>query len=134
MSLFRALTARLYGVIFYVQLTLMKLREQAIQALLTLTAFLLPGMALAAGDIADLVDSGAAGAKRVKTSGLDIFQMIGLFIFGGSLLAFKKVGHNPQITVGRCCAGLAVGALLFVIPELVSRSQKQLGMSSITVN
>ncbi|MBY6260113.1 conjugal transfer protein TraR [Phytobacter diazotrophicus] len=134
MSLFRALTARLYAVVIVVQLSLMCLRERAIQVLCALTAFLLPGMALAAGDVADMIDSGAAGAKRVKSSGLDIFQMIGLFIFGGSLLAFKKVGNHPQVTVGRCCAGLAIGALLFVIPELISRSQKQMGMSSVTVS
>ncbi|EJR7830517.1 TPA: conjugal transfer protein TraR [Salmonella enterica] len=134
MSLFRALTARLYAVVFYIQLTLIALRERAVRALLALIAGLLPGIALADGDLADMFDSAAAGAKRAKTSGLDIFQMLGLFIFGASLLAFKKVGSHPQVTLGRCVAGLLIGAGLFIIPELISRSQKQMGTSSITIN
>jgi len=44
------------------------------------------------------------------------------------------VGTNPQITVGRCCAGLAIGALLAVVPEIMGRTQKQLGTSSVNIS
>lgn len=101
MSLFRAISARIYAVVIFCQLTMMKCRERMIQGLCALATFLLPGMAFAEGDLADMLSSAAAGAKSGKTSGLEIAQAIGVFIFIGSLLAFKKVGTNPQITVGR---------------------------------
>lgn len=134
MSLFRAISARLYAVVIFSQLTMMQCRERMIQGLLALTAFLLPGMAFADGDLADMLDSASAGAKRGQTSGLVIAQMLGVVIFIGSLLSFKKVGSNPQVTLGRCCAGLAIGALLVVVPEVMSRTQKQLGTSSVTIS
>jgi len=134
MSLFRAISARLYAVVIFCQLTLMRSREQMIQGLCALAAFLSPGIALAEGDLADMFSSAAAGAKSGKTSGLEIAQAIGVFIFIASLLAFKKIGTNPQVTLGRCCLGIAVGALLVVVPEIMSRTQKQLGTSSVTIS
>lgn len=134
MSLFRAISARLYAVVIFCQLTMMQYRERLIQVLCALLTLLLPGIALAAGDLADMMDSAATGAKRGKTSGLEIAQAIGVFIFIASLLGFKKIGTNPQVTLGRCCAGLAIGALLVVVPEVMNRTQSQLGTSSITIN
>jgi hypothetical protein len=134
MSLFRAISARLYAVVIFCQLTLMRSRERMIQGLCALVAFLSPGIALAEGDLADMFSSAAAGAKSGKTSGLEIAQAIGVFIFIASLLAFKKIGTNPQVTLGRCCLGIAVGALLVVVPEIMSRTQKQLGTSSVTIS
>lgn len=134
MSLFRAISARLYAVVIAYQLTLISLRERLIQGLCALLTFLLPGIVHADGDIADMLDQAAAGAKRGKTSGLEIGQAIGVFIFIASLLAFKKVGTNPQVTVGRCVLGLVIGALLAVVPEVMNRSQKQMGTSSVTIN
>ena len=134
MSLFRAISARIYAVVIFCQLTMMQCRERMIQGLCVLVNFLLPGMAFAEGDIADMMRSAADGAKSGKTSGLEIAQAIGVFIFIGSLLAFKKIGTNPQVTLGRCCAGLAIGGLLAVVPEIMSRTQKQLGTSSVTIS
>ena len=134
MSLFRAISARLYAVVIFCQLTMMQCRERMIQGLCALVTFLLPGMAFADGDLADMFGSAASGAKSGKTSGLEIAQAIGVFIFIGSLLSFKKVGTNPQITVGRCCAGLAIGALLAVVPAIMGRTQKQLGTSSVNIS
>lgn len=134
MSLFRAIYARIYAVVIFCQLTSMKFRERMIQGLCALVTFLLPGMAIADGDLADMLSSAAAGAKSGKTSVLEIAQAIGVFIFIGSLLALKKVGSNPQVTVGRCCAGLAIGGLLVVVPEVMSRTQKQLGTSSVNIS
>lgn len=134
MSLFTSLTTRVYSMSMFIQLLMMSIRQRAIQALSALVAFLLPGMAFADGDVADMLDSVAAGAKRGKTSVLEAAQFVGVIIFIGSLLAFKKIGSNPQITLGRCIGGLIIGAMLVLVPELMSRSQKQLGMSSVTVS
>lgn len=134
MSLFRAISARLYAVVITFQLTLLSLRERMIQGLCALLTFLLPGIVHADGDIADMLDAAATGAKRGKTSGLEIGQAIGVIIFIASLLALKKVGTNPQVTVGRCVLGLVIGALLAVVPEVMSRSQKQMGTSSVTIS
>lgn len=90
MSLFRAISARLYAVVIFCQLTMMQCRERMIQGLCALVTFLLPGMAFADGDLADMFGSAASGAKSGKTSGLEIARAIGVFIFIGSLLSFKK--------------------------------------------
>lgn len=134
MSLFRAISARLYAVVIFCQLTLIKARERMIQGLCALVAFLAPGIALADGDLADMFSAAATGAKSGKTSGLEIAQAIGVFVFIASLLAFKKIGTSPQVTLGRCCLGIAIGALLVVVPEIMSRTQKQLGTSSVNIS
>lgn len=72
MSLFRAISARLYAVVIFCQLTMMQCRERMIQGLCALVTFLLPGMAFADGDLADMFGSAASGAKSGKTSGLEI--------------------------------------------------------------
>lgn len=76
MSLFRAISARIYAVVIFCQLTMMKCRERMIQGLCALATFLLPGMAFAEGDLADMLSSAAAGAKSGKTSGTEIARAI----------------------------------------------------------
>ncbi|MEG5552369.1 DUF6750 family protein [Enterobacter wuhouensis] len=134
MSLFRTISARLYAVVIFCQLTLLQCRERMIRTLCALATFLVPGAAFADGDIADMLSNVADGAKSGKTSGLTIAQAIGVFILIGSLLSFKKIGTNPQITLGRCVAGLVIGALLAVVPEVMSRTQKQLGTSAVSIS
>lgn len=134
MSLFRAMTAHVYAVVIFAQLSMMQLRERAIKALCVLLITLLPGLAFAAGDLADMLDSAADGASRGKTSGLKIAQAIGVVVFIAALLGLKKVGKHPQVTLGGCLAGLGIGALLVVVPELMSRTQTQMGTSSVTIS
>lgn len=129
-----SLFARLMQSIFVVQLTLQEMRERLIQGLCAIALTILPGSAFADGDLADMLDAAAAGAKRGQTASLTIAQFVGVVLFIGSLLAFKKINTNPQITLGRCIGGLFVGALMVVVPELLSRSQKQVGMSSSTIS
>lgn len=133
MSLFRAISARIYAVVIFCQLTMMKCRERMIQGLCATATFLLPGMAFAEGDLADMLSSAAAGAKSGKTSGTEIARRSGIHLHRFPA-GFQKVGTNPQITVGRCCAGLAIGGLLAVVPEVMSRTQKQLGTSSVNIS
>lgn len=130
-----SLFARLMQSIFVVQLTLMEMRERFVQWLCAMVLAILPGSAFAAGgDLADILDSTAEGAKRGQTASLAIAQFAGVVIFIASLLAFKKINTNPNVTLGRCIGGLIIGALLVVVPELLSRSQKQMGMSATTIS
>lgn len=135
MSRLSSLFARLMQSIFVVQLTLLEMRERFIQWLCAMALTILPGSAFAAGgDIADMFDAAAEGAKRGQTSTLTMAQFGGVLIFIAALLAFKKINTNPQVTLGRCIGGLIIGALLVVVPELLSRSQKQMGMSATTIS
>lgn len=134
MLFIRTISARLYAVVIFCQLAMMQCRERMLRSLCAMAAFLVPGAAFADGDIADMLNSVADGAKSGKTSGLVIAQTIGVFILIGSLLSFKKIGTNPQVTLGRCCAGLVIGALLAVVPEVMSRTQKQLGTSAVSIS
>lgn len=135
MSRHSSLFARLMQSIFVVQLTLMEMRERFVQWLCAMALTILPGSAFAAGgDLADMLDAAAEGAKRGQTAALTISQFVGVLLFIGSLLAFKKINTNPQVTLGRCIGGLFIGALMVVVPELLSRSQKQVGMSSTTIS
>lgn len=134
MSRFTSHFTRVCQTLILGQLTLIGWRDRAIQGLCALALALLPGAAFAAGDLADMVDAVADGAKRGKTGVLTIAQFIGVILFIGALLSFKKIGTNPQITLGRCLGGLIIGALLLVIPELISRNQKQLGFNPVTVS
>ncbi|MEL7630954.1 DUF6750 family protein [Pectobacterium aroidearum] len=134
MSLFRAMTAHVYAVVIFAQLSMMQLRERAIKALCVSLLSLLPGIAFAAGDLADMFDSVADGATRGKTAGLKIAQAIGVLIFIVSLLGLKKVGKHPQVTLGSCLAGLGIGALLVVVPEIMGNTQRQMGTSAVTIS
>lgn len=135
MSRHSSLFARLMQSIFVVQLTLMEMRERLIQWLCAMALTILPGSAFAAGgDLADMVDSAAQGAKRGQTASLTIAQCAGVVIFIVAVLSFRKINTNPQITLPRCIGGLVIGALLVVIPELMGRSQKQLGISATTIS
>lgn len=134
MSRFSSLFARLMQSIFIVQLTLLEMRERFIQWLCALALAVVPCSAFAAGgDLADMFDAAAEGAKRGQTSSLVFAQFAGVVIFIVSLLAFKKINTTPQITLARCIGGLFIGALLIAVPELMNRSQKQLGMSTTTI-
>lgn len=133
MSRFSSLFARLIQSIFIAQLTLLEMRERFIQWLCALALAVVPCSAFAAGDLADMFDAAAEGAKRGQTSSLVFAQFAGVVIFIVSLLAFKKINTTPQITLARCIGGLFIGALLIAVPELMNRSQKQLGMSTTTI-
>lgn len=100
-----------------------------------LTAFALanPVLASAGSDIADMGKSLAEGAKTTKTSALDIAQLIGLIFVIIGLVMAKQKKSNPQITVGHIVGAVVVGALLIAIPEVIKRSQSQLGLTPINV-
>lgn len=130
----RVMTARAATAFFYAQLFLMNIRDRMINLLLLLPMMLLPRAVLADGDLADMVRSVGDGAKSAQTSSLTIAQFIGVIMFIGGLVGFKKVGKQGGIGLGACIASVIIGAVLAVAPEVMNRSQRQLGTSATTIN
>ena len=99
-------------------------------------AFLLcacPVVAMADGDIADLLDHVATGAKSGTKSSLTIAQFLGVLAVIGGLLAAKGKKDNPQVKTWHIVASIALGAVLIVVPELIKRAQTQIGMTPVNV-
>ena len=134
MSHLRAIAARAYAALFSALISLLSLRDRAIAALLLLPATLLPGAAMANGDLADMAKNVSEGAKVGQSSSLDIAQFVGVILFIGGLVGFKKVGKQPGVTLAGCIVSIIVGACLAVIPEVMNRSQRQLGTSATTIS
>lgn len=130
----RSVVRRFYAIIIRFQLLSMAFCERLNRKLLLLPAALFPGIALADGDIADMMGDVAAGAESGQTSTLRIAQFVGVVIALAALFSFKKIGQNPQITMGRCITGLVVGVLLLAGPELMNRSQRQMGVSATSID
>lgn len=89
---------------------------------------------LADGDLADMVRAAADGAKTSQTATLTIAQYIGVVLFIGGIVGFKKVGRQGGGSLIACIVSVVVGALLVIVPEILSRSQRQLGTSAVTVS
>ncbi|EDD6035946.1 conjugal transfer protein TraR, partial [Salmonella enterica subsp. enterica serovar Stanley] len=86
------------------------------------------------GDLADMLRSAGDGAKSAQTSSLSIAQFIGVIMFIGGLVGFKKVGKQGGIGLSACIASVIIGAILTVVPEVMNRGQRQLGTSATTIN
>ncbi|EBX8423419.1 conjugal transfer protein TraR [Salmonella enterica subsp. enterica serovar Urbana] len=130
----RVMTARAAAAFFYAQLFLMNIRDRMINLLILLPMMLLPRAVLAEGDLADMLRSAGDGAKSAQTSSLSIAQFIGVIMFIGGLVGFKKVGKQGGIGLGACIASVIIGAVLTVVPEVMNREQRQLGTSATTIN
>ncbi|EDT2962875.1 conjugal transfer protein TraR [Salmonella enterica subsp. enterica] len=130
----RPVVMRYYAIIIRFQLLSMVFRERLNRKLLLLPAALFPGAALAEGDVADMIGDVATGAESGQTSSLKIAQFVGVVIALAALFSFKKIGQNPQFTMGRCIVGLVVGVLLLAGPELMNRSQRQMGISATSID
>ena len=124
MSRIRVVAARLYAAFIHAQLFVMSCRSKLTKFLLLIPMMLLPKAVLADGDLADMVRNVEQGAKTAQSSSLTIAQFIGVIAFLGGLIGLKKVG---------CILSIVIGALLAAGPEMMSRSQKQLGISSISI-
>lgn len=108
------------------------LRQRFI-AFLSGAAAALPVAAFADGDIADMADRAAEGAKSGLKSALVIAQFVGaLFVIGG-LIAAKNKKDNPQIKVPHILAAILFGVCLIVVPEIIKRAQTQVGLTPVNV-
>ncbi|HDS9155157.1 TPA: IncI1-type conjugal transfer protein TraR, partial [Escherichia coli] len=71
--------------------------------------------------------------KTAQSSSLTIAQFIGVILFLGGLIGLKKVGKQGGMGLASCIVSIVIGAVLVAGPEMMSRSQKQLGISSISI-
>ena len=129
MSRIRVVAARLYAAFIHAQLFVMSCRSKLTKFLLLIPMMLLPKAVLADGDLADMVRNVEQGAKTAQSSSLTIAQFIGVILFLGGLIGLKKVGMG----LASCIVSIVIGAVLVAGPEMMSRSQKQLGISSISI-
>ncbi|WP_010218321.1 DUF6750 family protein [Pseudomonas amygdali] len=92
-----------------------------------------PVLAFAGADIAGMGDSAAVGATSLKKSALTIAQFVGVIFVIGGLVAAKNKKDNPQIKIGAIIASILFGVCLVVVPEIIKRSQAQVGLSPVDV-
>ena len=84
-------------------------------------------------DIAGMGDSAAEGAKSMQKSALTIAQFVGVVFVIGGLIAAKTKKDNPQVKTSHIIGSILVGVCLIVIPEIIKRSQTQVGLSPVDV-
>jgi hypothetical protein len=92
-----------------------------------------PVLAFAADDIAGMGDAAATGATSMQKSALTIAQFAGVVFVIGGLVAAKNKKDNPQIKTGAIIAAILFGVCLVVVPEIIKRSQAQVGLSPVDV-
>ncbi|WP_117144121.1 DUF6750 family protein [Pseudomonas coronafaciens] len=110
-----------------------KARQRFIKGL---TAFIAasPALAFAGGeDLAGMVTSTATGGVTVTKGALSLAQMGGVVVVIGALAAAKAKKDNPQIKVSHIATSLVIGACLIAVPEIIKRSQAQVGLAPISV-
>ncbi|MBW5416260.1 DUF6750 family protein [Pseudomonas sp. MAG002Y] len=108
------------------------LRKRVMKGLMAAVAAS-PVMAFAADDIAGMADSGATGAESMQKSALTIAQFIGVIFVIGGLIAAKQKKDNPQIKTSHVVMAILFGVCLVVVPEIIKRSQAQVGLSPVDV-
>ncbi|HGX8715080.1 TPA: DUF6750 family protein, partial [Escherichia coli] len=94
---------------------------------------LLPKAVLADGDLADIFRHASDGADDAEGSFVRIGRFIGVVLFLGGLIGLKKVGKQGGMGLAGCILSIVLGVLLVAVPEMMSRSQKQLGISTISI-
>ncbi|KPW63222.1 MULTISPECIES: DUF6750 family protein [Pseudomonas syringae group] len=92
-----------------------------------------PVLAFAGADIAGMGSSAAVGATSLKKSALTIAQFAGVIFVIGGLIAAKNKKDNPQIKTGAIIASILFGVCLVVVPEIIKRSQAQVGLTPVDV-
>ena len=133
MSRIRVVAARLYAAFIHAQLFVMSCRSKLTKFLLLIPMMLLPKAVLADGDLADMVRHASDGADAAEDSFLRIGRFVGVILFLGGLIGLKKVGKQGGMGLAGCIVSIVIGAVLVAGPEMMSRSQKQLGISSISI-
>ncbi|WP_324609702.1 DUF6750 family protein, partial [Pseudomonas amygdali] len=68
-----------------------------------------------------------------RKSALTIAQFAGVIFVIGGLVAAKNKKDNPQIKIGAIIASILFGVCLVVVPEIIKRSQAQVGLAPVDV-
>lgn len=107
--------------------------RQRFMALLVGAVTVLPLAASANGDLADMADRAAEGAKAGIKSVLTIAQFVGVIFVVGGLIAAKTKKDNPHVKTWHIIASILFGICLIVVPEIIKRAQTQVGLSPVSV-
>lgn len=107
-------------------------KRAAIGATVSLLA-LNPVMALAEGNLADMFSSAATGADETTKSGVTIARALGFFSVLGGFIALKNKKDNPQIKPWHIALAVGGGIFLIALPEMIKRSQNQLGLKEVDI-
>lgn len=86
-----------------------------------------------ANDIASMVTSTATGGTTITKGFLQLAQLAGVAFVIGGLIAAKNKSENPQIKVSHIAGALIFGVCLIAVPEMIKRSQTQMGLTPINV-
>ncbi|MEQ9927992.1 DUF6750 family protein [Pectobacterium parvum] len=108
------------------------LRRLTLRALGAWMACISP-MAMADGDLADMLNSVSSGATSGTKSVLNIAVFVGVIGVIGSILALKSMKNNPQIKPWMVGLGFVGSLVLIVVPEMIRRGQTQMGMTPVSV-
>jgi hypothetical protein len=84
-------------------------------------------------DLAGMVTSTATGGVTITKGALSLAQMVGVIFVIGALIAAKSKKDNPQIKVSHIAGSLIFGVCLIAVPEIIKRSQNQVGLTPINV-
>lgn len=108
------------------------MRQRVIKGLTTAVAAS-PALAFAGDDLAGMAEAAAEGAKSSQKSLLIGAQFVGVLFVVGGLIAAKTKKDNPQVKTGHIIGSILFGVCLMVIPEIIKRSQTQLGLAPVDV-
>lgn len=101
---------------------------------LTALAATSPIFAYADGsDLAGMSTSLATGGETFSKNALSLAQAVGVVFVIGAFIAAKTKKDNPQIKVSHIASALIFGVCLIAVPEMIKRSQAQIGLTPINV-
>ncbi|MBD8165395.1 DUF6750 family protein [Erwinia persicina] len=124
---------RLYRAAYARSLVLSEdLRRLVFRGICAWLAFISP-MAMADGDVADMLNSVSVGATSGTRSVLNISVFAGVVSVVGSAIALKSMKNNPQIKPWMVALGFVGGLFLIAIPEIIKRGQTQMNMTPVSV-
>ncbi|MBP2157411.1 DUF6750 family protein [Erwinia rhapontici] len=108
------------------------LRRLSLRAICAWLTFISP-MAMADGDLADMLNSVSVGATSGTRSVLNIAVFAGVVGVVGSGIALKSMKNNPQIKPWMVGLGFVGSLFLIAIPEIIKRGQTQMNMTPVSV-
>jgi len=110
-----------------------QVQQRGIKAFAALVASS-PIAAFADGDdLAGMITSAATGSDTGTKGVLKIAQFAGVVFVVGGLIAAKNKKDNPQIKVSHIAGSILFGVCLVVVPEIIKRSQAQVGLTPVSV-
>lgn len=108
------------------------MRRLTLRALSAWIIFISP-MAMADGDIADMLNAVSDGASSGTKSVLNIAMFAGVCGVIGSIFALKSMKNNPQIKPWMVGVGFVGSLALIAVPEMIKRGQTQMNMTPVSV-